>query len=225
MLLVNDRALLDGFRAGRQDALKIVYMHYQPRVAGFLRAGFTFSSGDRFLRFKGYARAFELETATQEAMSRTFVPAARLAYDGLRPYVDYVLAIARNFVLNELRRTEHLVLVGGAEELDGSSAEGDGLTAPASLAPEPTMEEREVERLLAAFLDRASPVEQELFRLRFREEQGQEEAARGLGMSRIRLRRIEQKLKRRLLGYLQQNGYLAAVSPAILGAGLRSVLF
>src|SRR5437899_1806309 len=112
MLLVNDRALLDGFRAGRPSSLKIVYMHYQPRVAGFLRSGFTFNSGDRYLRFKGYSRPFELETA-----------------------------------------------------------------------------------------------------------------ARGLQMSRIRLRRIEQKLKRRLLGYLQANGYLASVSPAILGAGLRSVLF
>jgi RNA polymerase sigma-70 factor, ECF subfamily len=220
MLLVENRELLEGFRAGRPAALKAVYLHYQPRVTGFLRAGFSFSSGDRRLRFRGYGSPFELETAAQETMARAFLPAARLSYDGLRPYADYVLAIARNYVLNEIRRHESLVLVGAAEELDGRGEPPPRL----GLAVEPTLEEREVERLLAAFLAQATPQERELFRLRFREEQGQEEAARALDLSRIRLRRIEHKLKKRLLEYLKGNGYLSEVPATILGAGLRSVL-
>jgi RNA polymerase sigma-70 factor (ECF subfamily) len=220
MLLVRDRRLLEGFRAGEAEALKAVYLHYRPRVEGFLRKGFTFTSGPRHLRFRGYSAPYDLEMATQETMSRAFLPQARLSYDGLRPYVDYVLAIARNFVLNELRRNDALVPMGAAEELDGLGE----APQPAELATEPTLEEREVERLLAAFLDRASGQERELFRLRYRDELGQEEAAQRLGLTRIQVRRIEHKLRKRLLEHLQQNGYLAMVSPAILGAGLRSVL-
>jgi RNA polymerase sigma-70 factor (ECF subfamily) len=220
MLLVRDRRLLEGFRAGAPEALKVVYLHYRPRVAGFLRQGFTFTSGTRHLRFRGYGAPYELETATQETMSRAFLPQARLSYDGLRPYLDYVLAIARNFVLNELRRGELLVPVGAAEELEGLGE----APRPATLATEPTLEEREVERLLAAFLDGASGIERDLFRLRYREELGQEDVAKRLGLTRIQVRRVEHKLKKRLLEHLKQNGYLATVSPAILGAGLRSVL-
>jgi|SRR5579871_283673 len=215
MLLVENRALLDGFRAGNPAALKSVYLHYQPRVAAFLRAGFSFASGERRLRFRGYQSAFELEIAAHETMARAFLPSARLAYDGLRPFSEYVLAIARNYVLNQLRRNESLVLVGGSEELDGPPVESPAMPQP--------IEEREVERLLAAFLDGASPLERDLFRLRFRDERAQEDAARELGLTRIQLRRVEHKLKKRLLEHLKRNGYLADVPHAILGAGLGSL--
>ncbi len=226
MLLVENRDLLDRFRAGDPAALKTVYLHYQPRVAGFLRAGFGFASGERRLRFRGFQSPFELETATHETMARAFLPAARLAYDGLRPFGEYVLAIARNYVLNQLRRHEALVLVGGAAELDDEAGGG----APAEAGPGPaqsvgeSLEEREIHRLIAAFLDGAEPRERELFQLRFREERGQEEAARAMGLTRIQVRRAEHKLKKRLLEHLKRNGYLAGVSEAILGTGLSSVL-
>ena len=220
MLLVNDRSLLDGFRAGTRQALMIVYRHYQPRVAGYLRSGFSFHSGERVLRFRGYSQPWELETATHETLARAFVPAARMGYDGLRPFGDYVLAIARNYVLNELRKNDALISAGSAEEAEAEGA--PPVDAPGATAP--TIEEREVERLLTAFLADASPVELELFRRRFRDEQPQEEASAAMGMTRIVLRRVEHKLKRRLLDYLKRNGYLTGVSREILGAGLRSVL-
>jgi RNA polymerase sigma-70 factor (ECF subfamily) len=218
LLLATDRALLDGFRAGRQEALRMVYLHYRPLVAQILRGGFSFKSGEEWLRFRGLRSDFEIEQAVNETMARAFLPAARLAYDGLRPYANYLAAIARNHVLRELRRPDLVVPVGDDAALDEASL----AAGPAPV--EPTLEEREVERLLARFLEDSSPEERSLFEARFRDEQPQEDAARGLGMSRIRLRRIEYKLKRRLLAYLKKNGYLTDVNRSILGAGLRSVL-
>lgn len=218
MLLVSDRALLDGFRAARPEVLKTVYLHYRPRLCDALRAGFTFRSGEAWMRFRGYQRPFELEQAASETLARAFLPSARLAYDGLRPFADYLFGIARNLVVNELRRTDLLVLVGGDDELAPAAAGGLVET------PEPSLEEREIHRLLDTFLAEATPVERRLFELRFRDERNQDEAARALELSRIQLRRIEYKLKRRLLAYLKKHGYLADVPRALLGAGLQSVL-
>ncbi len=218
MLLVTDRALLDGFRAGRPEALKAVYLHYRPRLLDALRAGFSFRSGEVWMRFRGYHSPFELEQAASEALARALLPAARASYDGLHPFADYLFGIARNLVLNELRRNDLLVPVGGDEELAPAAAGG------LALAPEPTLEEREIERLLAAFLAEASPVERGLFELRFRDGEKQDDAARALALSRVQVRRVEYKLKRRLLAYLKKHGYLADVPRALLGAGLRSVL-
>lgn len=216
MLLVQDRKLLDAFRAGRPEALKTVYAHYHPRLAQFLRAGFSFRSGDRWLRFRGYASPFDREQAVNEVLGRAFLPAARLAYDGVHPFGDYLFGIARNHVLNELRRSELLVHLGD-DEIDEAAVPAGG-AAPSEV--EPTLEEREVTRLLDAFLVESSPVERQLFQLRFRDEKGQEEAARDMGLSRIRLRRVEYQLKKRLLGYLKKNGYLTDVPRSILGKGL-----
>lgn len=216
MHLEQDRKLLEAFRAGRPEALKTVYAHYHPRLAQFLRGGFSFRSGDRWLRFRGYTSPFDREQAVNEVLGRAFLPAARLAYDGVRPFADYLFGIARNYVLNELRRTDLLVPVAD-DEIDEAAEPTGGAIAHAA---EPTLEEREVARLLDAFLGDSSPAERRLFELRFRDENGQEEAARAMGLSRIQVRRVEHNLKKRLLGYLKKNGYLADVPRSILGKGL-----
>ena len=118
MLLSSDRVLLDGFRAGKPDALRAVYLHYRPRVMALLRGGFSFRSGNEWMRFRGYRGDFEIEQAMHETMARAFLPQARLAYDGIRPFSDYLFAIARNYVLNELRRTDLAVAVGGDDALE-----------------------------------------------------------------------------------------------------------
>jgi RNA polymerase sigma-70 factor, ECF subfamily len=159
-----------------------------------------------------------------DTMARALLPQARMAYDGIRPYGDYLFGIARNHVLGQMRKSDPLVPVGGGDEA-AESASGSDVDHPGSPSPEPTLEEREVDGLLARFLEQSTPVERRLFELRFRDEQPQDQAARGMGLSRIVLRRIEYKLKRRLLAYLKKNGYLTGVSQSVLGVGLRSVLW
>src|SRR5689334_16260622 len=105
-LLVERRELLDRFKRGERQALEEVYRHYVPEVAAFLQRGFTFQSAGRTLRFSGFAQPFDLDNALQETFTRAFRESARLGYDGLRSYKNYLLAIARNFVLDELRTRE-----------------------------------------------------------------------------------------------------------------------
>jgi RNA polymerase sigma-70 factor (ECF subfamily) len=206
MLLVSDRALLDGFRAGRPEALQAVYRHYAPRVHGHLRAGFSFSSGGRRLRFHGYQRPYDLENAVQEVFLRAFVPRARLSYDGLRPYGDYLLAIARNLVLNELRRKEALFV----DEERADEAEQPPV--------EELYEQRELDGLLASFAAGLDARMGDYYRARFVENRSQVEAAAALGMHRIVARRLEAKLKLALLDHMKAHGYLEDVPSAIVGS-------
>jgi RNA polymerase sigma-70 factor (ECF subfamily) len=206
MLLVEDRALLEGFRAGKPEALRRVYDHYLARVHGQLRAGFSFSSDGRMMRFCGYREEFDVDNATQEVFARAFAPRARLAYDGLRPYGDYLMAIARNYVLNELRRTQALFV---------DETEASAVPAPAM---EEQIEERELDRLLAAFTSALDEREREYYEVRFTQARTQVDAAERLGVTRIVARRIEAKIKTALLDHLKTNGYLSSVPSAIAGA-------
>src|SRR5262245_56542135 len=124
-LLLEQRALLDRFRRGERLALEEVYRHYAPEVAAFLQRGFTFMSGGRHLRFAGYRQPFDLDNALQETFVRAFKESARLGYDGLNPYKSYLLAIARNLVLDELRRRE-VAMSPFIEQLEAAPAEGIG---------------------------------------------------------------------------------------------------
>src|SRR3954471_13952893 len=115
-LFVGRRELLQAFRAGDRRALEDVYRHYRGDVAAFLSHGFSFRSGERTLRFRGYTQPFDLNNAVQETFTRAFKQSARLGYDRVRPYTGYLLVIARNIVIDELRQSGaavQLVDVGG----------------------------------------------------------------------------------------------------------------
>src|SRR5262249_40672627 len=153
---------------GAADALRTVYAHYVARVSGQLRSGFSFCSGGRRLRFHGYRRPCDLENAVQDVFLRAFSPRARLSYDGLRPYGEYLPAIARNLVLTELRRAEAL-FVEEEHADDVPQSPGSDL-----------LEEREVDRLLAEFVAALDARGRDYYRTRFVEGRSQVDAARAL---------------------------------------------
>src|SRR3954465_12876911 len=105
-LLIERRELLERFRAGERKALEEVYRHYVADVAKFLQRGFSFNSRERTLRFTGYAQPFDLDNALQETFTRAFRESARVGYDGLHSYRNYLFAIARNLVVDEFRNRE-----------------------------------------------------------------------------------------------------------------------
>src|SRR5262249_47400158 len=108
-LLLESRPLLDGFRRGDQAALLAVYRHYVRDVARFLTRGFSFSSDGKPCMFRGFAGGYEIEAALQEVFRRAFEERARLAYNGIDPYRPYLLRIARNAVINDLK-SRHPIL-------------------------------------------------------------------------------------------------------------------
>src|SRR3954451_3408621 len=105
-LLIERRELLERFKKGERKALEEVYRHYVADVSNFLQRGFSFASRDRTLRFVGYAQPFDLDNAIQETFTRAFKESARIGYDGLHSYRNYLFAIARNLVVDEFRNRE-----------------------------------------------------------------------------------------------------------------------
>ena len=230
-LLIERRELLDRFKRGERRALEEVYRHYAPDVAAFLQRGFTFASAGRSLRFSGYAQPFDLDNALQETFVRAFKESARLGYDGLHPYKSYLLAIARNLVLDEFRNREVAMSPfidqldsGGAS--DAPAAEGEeaapsvavGDAPSAGVSAEQEFLRHELGRLYAAFVARLDDRDRTFFRSRFEEQRTQIEAGTACGLSHMQARTLEKKLRRAFLEFMQTNGYLEAYATVATAA-------
>ncbi len=197
------RVLLDGFRAGRREALTEVYRRHAPALARTLRFGFSFGADGRTHRFGGYAGAFELQDALQETFRRAFEADARLRYDGLRPFGPYLFTIARNVVLRTFRAREVLFPTTG-EMTQATAAAGVVNDAPAT--PEADLHRARARALVTEYLNTLSPADRQLLTLRFVEGVPQREAAETLGMGRQRLRGREDHLRDGLLAHLRARG-------------------
>lgn len=230
-LLIERRELLDRFKRGERRALEEVYRHYAPDVAVFLQRGFTFASAGRSLHFRGYAEPFDLDNALQETFLRAFKDSARIAYDGLHPYKSYLLAIARNLVLDEFRNRE-VAMSPFIEGLDAgvgaepAPREGEeaapaatvGDAPSAGVSAEQEFLRNELGRLYASFVARLDERDRTFFRHRFEEQRTQVEAGTACGLSHMQARTLEKKLRRAFLEFMQTNGYLEAYAAAASAA-------
>ncbi len=203
------RATLQGFRAGRADALTWVYREHAPELARRLRQGFTFESGGRAHRFVGYGGAFELQDALQETFRLAFEAGARERYDGLRPYAPYLFVIARNVVLRGFRAREVLFPTTG-EMAQATAAASPAAESPPT--PELALHRAQVRRHVAVFLETLSPEDRHLLTLRFTDDLPQREAAAALGIGRQRLRTREDHLRERLVAHLRATGTLTTAA-------------
>jgi RNA polymerase sigma-70 factor (ECF subfamily) len=195
MWLPSNRPLLDAFRQGDGRALNRVYAHYAPVLAQLLRRGFTFHSGDQAHRFQGFRSSFDLENALQEVFLRAFADSARLRYDGLRPYQAYLATIARNHVIDELRRRGVAL-----EVLTGEAIEVIGTEEPHN---------QELDALVARFLGTVTDAERELYKLRFVQGLSQADTAAALNRSRVQVRRVEARFLRQFFEFARQSGFLS----------------
>jgi RNA polymerase sigma factor (sigma-70 family) len=229
-LLIGDRALLEAFRQGKTEALTRVYEEYAPALGVFISRGFTFSSQGRTLRFAGYQQPFDLENVLQETFVRAFSVSARLAYDGLTPYRNYLTAIARNLVLSEMRRRE-VAMSQLVREVDGESPALEDLSELGPVlgsAPEPTAEaeflRQELSRLYESFIEKLDPTRQIFFRARFEEKLNQVEAGKRSGLSHMQSRTLEAKLRKSFLKFMQSRGYLEGYRGAPVLAAMLAFL-
>jgi DNA-directed RNA polymerase specialized sigma24 family protein len=188
-----DTRTLQAFRDGDPETLGRVYSAHAEALARVLR-GMVWRARDR-------GGALEMENTVLETFARAFEPRTREAYDGVRPYGNFLAGIARNVLLEQARGREVAVGLEPFEET--------GEAAPMGAETAGLLEDQEVEGLLEHFKRELTQEERELFELRFGEESlAQESAAERLGMTRIQVRRRELGLKTRLLGFLQARGYL-----------------
>lgn len=194
--MVWDRAQLERFRDGDPSTLGDVYRNHAGALARLVRA-----AAFRGATFAALRSAVELENTLVETFARAFEPRARQAYDGIRPYEQFLMGIARNVVFERFRSREDAAGLELEDALHASPlAEDTGL--------EVVLEDREVAELLHRFRAALSVEDGQLYDARFNEGLGQEAAATRMGLTRIQIRRREQKLRQRLLEYLQTHGYL-----------------
>lgn len=160
-----------------------------------------YTSNGNSTRFPGVNAPFDLESLVQEVFVRAFEPRARLAYDGVRPYGAFLVGIARNIVLDQLRRrARHGEVLEAPEQLDALAADE---------AATPDEEERRGRDLVFTFLESTcDDRDRRMYALRFSQELSQEDAAREAGLTRIQIRRWEVKFRKRLLQFLRRADYV-----------------
>ena len=203
MPLPEDRLLLARFRQGDREAMAAVFHSYADRLAGYLQRGFVFESGGERQRFAGLASRHDLHDLVSETFRRAFEERARLAYDGLGPYEHYLKAIARNLVLDTLRRGRQL------EPFDDGQAQ-PGARSAAPEQPERAACRAELAALMRQLLDRMSQPERALVSLRFEEGLSQEQAALRLRRTRRWVRSTERSIRAQVLQQMKHTGYLPA---------------
>jgi RNA polymerase sigma-70 factor (ECF subfamily) len=218
MFLAKDKKLLEAFRRGDREAMEVVYRHYHRGVLSFLRNGFTFRSGTGHFFYRGIQDPGELKNAVQEVFKRSFEDRARNSYNGVNSFSNWILAIARNMVINQFRNREiafssyvsasdvrsHLTVMDDevTEEFSGLLY---GLPAKAQ---DVQFEKAELKDLIDAFTAELSEEDRQLLVLRFAEGLGQEETARAVGSTRMKVRTAENRLRTRLRAYLRDSGYI-----------------
>jgi RNA polymerase sigma-70 factor (ECF subfamily) len=197
-----DQERLRRFRDGAPEVLGEVYRAHAEPLARSLRS--VAFRGRGFAYLQG---ALEVENTVLETFARAFEPRTRLAYDGVRPYAQFLMGIARNVVLEQSRTRE--VVAGLGPQDEGSTVDWElGAVGGAGESLEQQLENQEMEELLVSFKQGLSQEERELFELRFTEGLAQESAAERVGLTRIQVRRREKGLKQKLLEFLQSRGYL-----------------
>src|SRR6185503_20472226 len=120
--------------------------HYFPLVERLLRRGFVVHRSVQPSITFALTKPFELENAVQEVFARAFEERTRLAYDGLRPYRDFLFGIAKHVALDELRR-RHRKSGQSADDVDLESI--PDTTEP---SPDATLEAKEAIGVVNAFL-------------------------------------------------------------------------
>lgn len=200
--LEGDRSLLTRFRDGEQGALAEVFKMYVDDVTRTLRAGVRLRIDGAPTRLPGVASDFELENLIQETFVRAFAPAARLAYDGIRPYGAYLGTIARNLLVDRARKarrdSKRLVHIDDVE------------ARTASDVPDPSLvlEEGQLRAVLRDFKGSLDDEGRRLFEVRYERSLGLRDAARELGLGLFKVRRMDVRLRQDLLTTLRAAGFV-----------------
>ncbi|MEL7367647.1 MAG: RNA polymerase sigma factor [Myxococcota bacterium] len=211
--------LLAAFRDGDKQALAEVYRAFEQPLRNFILRGFAFKSEGRQLFFGGVYDSNDLEDILQETFRRAFGVRARAAYDGVRPYKNYLFTIARNAVITDMTVRSRQIPVGEALMRD---VPGDELSPLESwvvaqravhqddqdFSSQEHVENLEIYGLLMGFMECLSDEERRFFRLRFLGQCSQENTAQRMGWNRARVRKLESRLRAAFLCHSTGSGYL-----------------
>lgn len=178
--------LLGRFRDGQRDALEEVYRAYVDKVGQIFRFGFKVPGAA--VNVTGLARRpSDVADAVQEVFAKSFGESARRAFDGKRDYGPYLFAIARNLLVDILRKSGHEIPVGpmASEAFESTAVAGDD----EPYADDATM------AIVRGYLAGLEGDLKRVHTARYVDGLSQRVAADHLGMSRQNLRTIEGRLR------------------------------
>lgn len=202
MLPGDDRAILEAFRRGDPAVLTRVYRTYSPEVVRYLARRFNVRTGEQAYRVG--LSVLDLDAVHQETFVRAFRPPMRQAYDGVRPYLGFLLTVARSTAIDLMRASGRIareaVPIEDAPELQRLQSEGPN--------PEQDTLDDEARTLVRRFLEQLPQEARELARLRFMEGLSQEAVAEQLGLTRGEVRVRERHLRAHFTVYLKASGWL-----------------
>jgi RNA polymerase sigma factor (sigma-70 family) len=183
-VFVGDHDLLRRFRAGDREALASVYWHYIGSVDALLRRSLAATG-----RAWDTGICADVADLAQEIFVKAFSDKARRAYDPQRTYKPFLMAIARNALVDYLRglsREAKLDVV----QIEGLSVLDESQRAEPLLWTDPQLMSV-VERYVASLV---AP-ERAVYLERYVHSRSQEDAANALGLSRQRIRTLENRLR------------------------------
>jgi RNA polymerase sigma-70 factor (ECF subfamily) len=212
----NDRSVLESFRRGDTTVLTQVYRAYSPEVLRYLSRRFAVGAEGGASRTISLS-ALDLDAAHQETFVRAFRPNMRQAYDGVRPYLGFLLTVARSTAIDLMRASGRVsreaVSLDEAPELGQLPNEGR--------SPEEEALGTEVRELVRRFLESQPEEARALAQLRFVDGLSQESAAEQLQLTRGEVRVRERRLRTQFTEYLKTSGWLeTAAEPGRMELGV-----
>jgi RNA polymerase sigma factor (sigma-70 family) len=187
-----------------------VYHAYRDDVVRLLRSGFSVKGstgkGSAPMRVPGLTD-WALQDAVQEVFVKAFGDKARRSYDGVRPYRPFLLQIAKNVRIDQMRRSwrEVGLAEAGLPERAPDTPDDWYTGHPYFRAPEETLHWQRMCRAAAHFLRGLDHESQRFALLRFVDELSQTEIARAMSVTRRRARTLEGRLVTGLKRHLQQE--------------------
>jgi RNA polymerase sigma factor (sigma-70 family) len=206
-LLLDNEAALAAFRRGDRSVLEALYHAHVDEVAILVRRGF-FYSRDKQLNVPGIADEQQQYDLIQETFLRGFSETARRSYNGLSPFRVYLLRIAKNLLIDRLRRRSKEAELPG-QKSDGGGGIEDILDKQTPFLPEnPGLlaHRRRQTDAVADFVAGLSIRERDFYQKRYVLEFSQEKTAAVLNLSRRKIRTMEKKLCENLKKYLKSAG-------------------
>jgi len=196
--LLEHPELLADLRAGDRAAMAKVWDIYAPQLKMLFSKGFTTKHG----------RVPPLRNPDDvaEAVSRTFEivldPRVRLAYDGKRPFLTFLAAIGRNAHVTDHRKHGRELPASGTDDHDDADLVlGDGPDEPDKSPVGP-----EAHAVLQKFFASQPERIRTLVTARHLDDLTDEQVAAQLGLSRIRVRELEERMLEQLHTLLKRAG-------------------
>lgn len=197
LALEQDREQLAAFRKGRHDVLAAIYHTLVNDVFRVAAHGFVTPNGS----IRPERDPDEQRAIVQEVFVRAFAERARLAYDGLRPYRPYLLTIAKNVMIDRARTRS--MEAARTTEIDVDAMIATDAAIPGEV--EESVEQQQLRAAAAAYVETLDDEQRAFVRLRFDQDLSQADVAAKLGVTRRRVRTLEDRVMTGLRKYLKKH--------------------